>query len=161
MRLPRSRPSTRPTAVACAAVVVLSLSACGADSSSEASPADSPTPISTDTSASTSGSVSTTQTEPTETTETTDPDAVVVEITEQDGQIAADPQIVEAERGQEILLSVDSDAEDEFHLHSEPEQSFEVQTADDQEFAFSIDNGGQYELESHELDILIVKIQVR
>lgn len=85
---------------------------------------------------------------------------VEVRITQQDGEISADPDIVEADRGQQIEILVDSDVPDEFHVHSDPEHALDVKAADDQRFVLSIDNGGQYEMESHELGTTILKLQI-
>lgn len=87
-------------------------------------------------------------------------EAVVVEITEEGGQITPLGETVEVDLGREIRLVVDSDAADELHVHSEPEQSFDVKAKDDQEFSFTIDAPGTYEVESHELGVVVVKLQV-
>ncbi len=88
------------------------------------------------------------------------PAAVVVKITEQDGTVEPSGDTVKVEQGQDITLLVSSDAEDEIHVHSDPEHEFEVKAEDDQEFTFSIDDPGTYEVESHELGVVIVKLQV-
>lgn len=88
------------------------------------------------------------------------PASVVVTITEEDGAIDPSGDTVKVEQGQAITLLVSSDAEDEIHVHSDPEQEFEVKAADDQEFTFSIDSPGTYEVESHELEVVIMKLQV-
>jgi hypothetical protein len=85
---------------------------------------------------------------------------VTITVTEQAGEVDPLGEVVEVERGQEIELVVSSDAEDEFHLHSDPEQEFPIEAASDQRFTFSIDTPGTYELESHELEVTIVKLQV-
>lgn len=85
---------------------------------------------------------------------------VTVTIDEADGEIDASDDVVEASRGQEITFVVSSDAADEIHVHSDPEQEFAVEAADDQEFTFSIDAAGQYAVESHELDLTILKLQI-
>jgi len=87
-------------------------------------------------------------------------ETVVVEITEEGGQITPLGETVEVDLGREIRLVVDSDAADELHVHSETEQSFDVKAKDDQEFSFTIDAPGTYEVESHELGVVVVKLQV-
>ena len=87
-------------------------------------------------------------------------EAVVIEITEEGGQITPLGETVKVDLGREIRLVVDSDAADELHVHSEPEQSFDVKAANDQEFSFTIDAPGTYEVESHELGVVVVKLQV-
>lgn len=85
---------------------------------------------------------------------------IEVRITEKDGAVTADPDVVKASRGQDIVLIVNSDAGDAFHVHSEPEHEFEVKAEDGQKFMFSIADSGQYEMESHELDLTILKLQI-
>lgn len=85
---------------------------------------------------------------------------VTVRITVQGGNVDPSGDTVEVEQGQDITLLVSSDAEDEIHVHSEPEHEFEVKAEDDQRFTFSIDDPGTYEVESHELEVVIVKLQV-
>ena len=63
-------------------------------------------------------------------------------------------------RAQLSLFVVDSDAHDEFHVHSDPEHDFAIEEGDDQVFTFSIDEPAVYEMESHELGVVIVKFQI-
>jgi len=84
----------------------------------------------------------------------------MVEVTQEGGEVTASQDIVKAERGQDIELVVSSDAADEFHVHSEPEQEFTIEEGDDQTFTFSIDTAGEYEMESHELEVTILKLQI-
>lgn len=93
------------------------------------------------------------------TTETSAP--VIIDIVEDNGDITPnDAKVVEVGVGQEVQLNVTSDADDELHLHSDPEQSFEVKAGEDQKFTFTIDSPGTYDLESHGLEITVVKFQV-
>lgn len=86
---------------------------------------------------------------------------MTVTITEDNGKISANKTVVEALTGQQIVLVVDSDAADEFHVHSDPDHAFEVKPAEGQRFSFAIDSPGTYEVESHELDVTIMKLEVR
>ncbi|MGH3446732.1 MAG: hypothetical protein ACRDP4_03825, partial [Nocardioidaceae bacterium] len=86
---------------------------------------------------------------------------VTVSITEQDGEIHASSTLVKAHTGQKITFRVSSDAADEIHVHSVPEDhEFEVKPADDQEFTFSVQTPGSVEVESHGLEVTILKLQV-
>jgi hypothetical protein len=156
----------RPRALAIAAVVIataLPLAACGddeADADDTGSPAASePTTSTPPTEPASSGSSEPTS-EPTESTEEPGDDAVEVDITIADGEIRPLGETVEAEPGQEIRLIVDSDAHDEFHVHSEPEHEFEIVEGENQRFSFTIDDPAVYEMESHELGVVIVKFQI-
>ncbi|MGH3505958.1 MAG: hypothetical protein ACRDO2_02000 [Nocardioidaceae bacterium] len=86
--------------------------------------------------------------------------AVEVDVTISDGEISPLGETVEAETGQQIRLVVDSDTHDEFHVHSDPEHEFKIVEGEDQVFTFSIDDPAVYEMESHELGVVIVKFQI-
>jgi len=85
---------------------------------------------------------------------------VMVTITEQDGQIEADSDLVQAKTGQQIMFMVTSDAADEIHVHSEPEHEFEVKPGPEQMFTFTVDTPGTVEVESHVLDTTILKLEI-
>lgn len=87
-------------------------------------------------------------------------ESVMIQVTVEGGEITPSGETVEVETGQELQLVVSSDVTDEFHVHSEPEQMFEIKAADDQRFTFSIDSPGTYEMESHHHEVVIVKLQV-
>jgi len=90
-------------------------------------------------------------------------DAVVIDITIADGEVSPNGDAVDASVGQPIELRVDSDVADELHVHSEPEQEFEVEAnpGTDQVFTFSVDLPGQVEVELHELEATIVELVVQ
>jgi hypothetical protein len=87
-------------------------------------------------------------------------DPVTIKITEKDGRIDPSGDTVNVDQGQDITLVVSSDAEDEIHVHSEPEHEFPIAGRGVQRITFSIDSPGTYEVESHELNVVIVKLQV-
>jgi plastocyanin len=87
-------------------------------------------------------------------------DGVTIEVTAHDGEVSPLGDTVQVGAGEEVTLLVDSDIADEYHVHSDPEQEFEVAAAEDQKFSFSIDTPGTYEVESHELGVTIVKLEV-
>jgi hypothetical protein len=86
---------------------------------------------------------------------------VSVDITENGGKIEPVGQVVKASTGQDITLVVTSDAKDEIHVHSDPEHEFEVKAGDEEKkFTFSVDTPGTIEVESHGLDVTILKLEV-
>ena len=86
---------------------------------------------------------------------------VTVDITEKDGKIEQVGRVVKASTGQDITLVVTSDADDEIHVHSDPEHEFEVAAGDEEkEFTFSVDTPGTIEVESHGLEVTILKLEV-
>jgi hypothetical protein len=89
------------------------------------------------------------------------PVPVTVDITEKDGKIEPVGKVVKASTGQDITLVVTSDVDDEIHVHSDPEHEFEVVAGDvEKEFTFSVDTPGTIEVESHGLEVTILKLEV-
>lgn len=162
----RRPPGLTAAGVALAALI---LSACGADDEPAAeteTPTTSEPPSSLATSEGTLPVEPTTESTPTSEEPTSEEpsspaeDVVEVEIEIEDGEISPLGETVEAKPGQQIRLEVDSDTHDELHLHSDPEQSFEVTEGDDQVFTFSLPDPAVYEMESHELGVVVVKFQI-
>jgi hypothetical protein len=86
---------------------------------------------------------------------------VTVDITEKDGKIEPVGKVVKASTGQDITLVVTSDVKDEIHVHSDPEHEFEVAAGDEEkEFTFSVDTPGTIEVESHGVEVTILKLEV-
>ncbi|MGH3366172.1 MAG: hypothetical protein ACRDOY_03120 [Nocardioidaceae bacterium] len=87
---------------------------------------------------------------------------VQVSIDIEDGEVTPSGERVDVMVGQPIRLVVDSDAPDEIHIHSNPEQSFTIKDgADDKEFEFSLHQPGVVEAELHELGDVVVTFAVR
>jgi plastocyanin len=85
---------------------------------------------------------------------------VVVTLTERDGSISASSDLVKAAVGQRIRFVVTSDAADEIHVHSVPDHEFEVQPGRRQTFTFAVATPGTVEVESHGLDVTILKLEI-
>lgn len=85
---------------------------------------------------------------------------VVVEITFEDGQVTPNGERVEVEAGQPIDLEVTADARGSIHVHSDPEHEFAFEEGTDT-FEMQIDRPGVVEVESHELEQVIVQLEVR
>ena len=88
-------------------------------------------------------------------------DGVVVDIAVKDGTVTPQGDRVDVKVGQKVTLRVTSDADDTIHVHSEPEQEFEIRAGDDVEKSFTIDTPGQIAVEAHNLDVTIVQLVVR
>ena len=84
---------------------------------------------------------------------------VVVEITFADGEVTPTGDRVEAGVGEPIDLVVTADAPGTLHIHSDPEQELAFE-AGEETFKLQIDRPGVVEVESHELDVVIVQLQV-
>jgi plastocyanin len=86
---------------------------------------------------------------------------VIIEITEDAGEITPnDGHAVEVAVGQEVQLNISSDVDDEIHVHTEPDHEYEVKPGKDESYSFTVDSPGVYPIESHGLEITIVKLQV-
>ena len=86
---------------------------------------------------------------------------VVVDITIRDGEVSPAGAEIEATVGEPIELRVDSDVAEELHLHTSPDQSFEVKPTDGQVFTLTIDKPGQVELETEETGVLVAELVVQ
>jgi hypothetical protein len=86
---------------------------------------------------------------------------VIIEITEDAGHITPDDgRVVVVAVGQEVQLNVSSDVDDEIHVHTQPDHEYEVTAGEDESYSFTVDSPGVYPIESHGLEITIVKLQV-
>jgi len=86
---------------------------------------------------------------------------VTIEIVEDAGNITPDDgHVVKVDVGQEVQLNISSDVDDEIHAHTQPEHEFEVKAGVDASESFTVDSPGVYPIESHGLDITLVKLQV-
>lgn len=86
---------------------------------------------------------------------------VTIDVVIKDGKVEPQGKRVDVKVGQPVVLNVTSDAVDELHVHSEPENEFGVLAAPDQKFEFTVEVPGQVAVESHHLGTTIVKLVVR
>ena len=87
-------------------------------------------------------------------------DPVVVEITFEDGEVTPNGDRIEVDAGQPIDLEVTADEPGEIHVHSDPEQEFEY-VAGNTTLEIQIDRPGVVAVESHDLDQVIVQLEVK
>lgn len=85
---------------------------------------------------------------------------VVVEITFENGEVEPNGERVEVGAGEPIDLVVTADEPGSLHVHSDPEQEFAYE-AGTETFEIQIDRPGVVEVESHELEQVIVQLEVR
>ncbi|UMG91774.1 hypothetical protein [Nocardioides sp. TF02-7] len=85
---------------------------------------------------------------------------VVVEIVFEGGEVTPNGERVEVEAGQPIDLEVTADEPGSIHIHSDPEQEFDFEAGTDT-FEIQVDRPGVVEVESHELEQVIVQLEVR
>ena len=85
---------------------------------------------------------------------------VVVEITFADGAVTPNGERVEVGAGEPIDLVVTADEHGSLHVHSDPEPEFAYE-AGTETFEIQIDRPGVVEVESHELEQVVVQLEVR
>lgn len=87
-------------------------------------------------------------------------ETVVVDITFEDGQVEPNGDRVDVGAGQPVDLVVTADEPGTLHIHSDPEQEVPYE-AGTKTVEIQIDRPGVVEVESHELDQVIVQLEVR
>ena len=83
-----------------------------------------------------------------------------VDIVIKDGKVTPQGKWVEVEAGKPVTLRITSDADEEIHVHSDPEHEFEVEPGHVLDETFTIDTPGQVAVEAHHLDVTIVQLVV-
>ncbi len=86
-------------------------------------------------------------------------DVATIEITFEDGTVTPNGERVEVGAGQPVDLVVKADESGEIHVHSEPEQQFSY-AAGTTTLKLLIDQPGVVEVESHDLEQVIVQLEV-
>lgn len=86
---------------------------------------------------------------------------VAVGIVIKDGKVTPQGNRVEVKAGKQVRLSITSDADEEIHVHSDPEHTFAVKAGEPLTETFTIDTPGQVAIEAHELGVTIVQLVVR
>jgi hypothetical protein len=142
----------RPLAVAAAAASVLCvlLAGCTSAPDSAAPPAGGGSSAASPAGGDTSGTASPAA------------DALVVTITEANGEVSPNGQKLEARVGQQVVLDVTSDQDDEIHAHTGGEgYELEVKAGQPAHGTFTLTTAGSFEVESHELEKVIVVLNAR
>ncbi len=86
---------------------------------------------------------------------------LVVDVTISKGTVSPTNAQWQAKVGQPIEFRVNSDADDELHVHSTPDHEFTVEPRHGQTFQFTVNVPGQVEVELHKLDRTVGTIQVQ
>jgi major membrane immunogen (membrane-anchored lipoprotein) len=85
---------------------------------------------------------------------------VVVDIAVENGTVTPTAGRVDVKVGQKVTLHVTSDADEEVHVHSEPEHEYELAPGDDKTYSFRLKVPGQVAVEAHHLDVTAVRLIV-
>ena len=85
---------------------------------------------------------------------------VVIDVVIENGTVTPGNERIEATVGEDITVRIDSDADDELHVHAVPEHSFEIHPGT-QETQFSVDVPGQVAVELHDTGKTVATLLVR
>ena len=130
------------------AAVGLVVAGCGAESETPSAPND------------VSSTVDTTVVQ-SDSEQATDTDSTDIDVSIAGGEVTPTDERIEGTVGREIVLTVDSDAVDELHVHSVPEYTFPVAVGEDQEFRFTVDVPGSVDIELHDAGVTVATVLVR
>ena len=92
---------------------------------------------------------------------TTPPAPKSIEVTFSGDTVTPNGERVEVEQGQSVELVITADAPGEIHVHSDPEQEFDYDAGTSTKTIEGIDRPGVVDVESHDLDQVIVQLEVR
>lgn len=85
----------------------------------------------------------------------------VIEVTIEGESVTPNGERVEVAVGQQVELDVTSDAPGTIHVHSTPEQALDYEAGTSTLTIEGIDKPGTVDVESHELEKVIVQLEVR
>jgi hypothetical protein len=94
------------------------------------------------------------------TSATTASNETVIDITIAGDQVTPTNAQAQAVAGEPIVLEVSSDVVDVLHVHSVPEQKFDVEVGPDQRFEFTVEVPGRVDVELHDLHRTVVTFEV-
>lgn len=138
-------------------LVTLGVAGCGGDDTAAEPESSASASASASESESTGESASAT---PSDNTQTPEPDRPTIDITFEGDTVTPNGERVAVPLGEEIDLVVTADAPGELHVHSTPEQQLAYK-AGTSTLPLVIDQPGIVEVESHDLELVVVQLEVR
>jgi FtsP/CotA-like multicopper oxidase with cupredoxin domain len=88
-------------------------------------------------------------------------DAVTIDISISNGRVNPNGSKIDVKRGQNVVLNVTSDQDDEIHVHTSDGYELEVKAGKAAQGKFVVTEPGRFEIESHHLEKIIVILNVR
>ena len=85
----------------------------------------------------------------------------VIGIVIQGGKAIRQGERVEVKAGAPVTLKIRSDADEEIHVHSDPEHTYQVKAGEPLSETLTIDTPGQVAVEAHHLGVTLVQLVVR
>jgi hypothetical protein len=143
---------TPPVITAVLAAALLTLGACSDDSTASSSVESSSTPSASAPSASRSASSSEEPTKP-------ERSGTTINISIQGDTVKPNGSRVKVKRGEPVTLRIDADGPGELHVHSTPEHELEFGEGVSTK-KLTIDQPGIVDVEDHELEQVIVQLEV-
>ncbi len=89
------------------------------------------------------------------------PERLQIDVQVKGGEVTPTNQQLEARVNQPIVVTVNSDAADELHVHSNPEHTFKIEAKPAQQFQFTVGVPGNVDIELHQLGKTIATVQVQ
>lgn len=89
-----------------------------------------------------------------------EPSGTAIDVTFEGGTVTPSGEVRQAEVGEGVTLRITADAPGELHIHSTPEQEVPYD-AGTSTVTLTFDRPGSVDVESHDLGIIIVKLEVR
>jgi hypothetical protein len=90
----------------------------------------------------------------------TDTDPVTIDVTFDGDTVTPSGERVDVQTGQPIELNITADAAGEIHVHSDPEQELEYDEGTSTVEIEPIEQPGVVDVESHDLEAVIVQLEV-
>ena len=147
--------SSKVAATLAALTLTFVLSACGGDDGNASDgAADSASPSSPPESSSTSESSS-------PPSPASSAKGTTIEVTFKGDTVTPNGERVEVEHGQDVVLDITADKPGEIHVHSTPEQELEYDSGTSMVTITNLAQPGVVDVESHNLDQVIVQLEVR
>ena len=88
-------------------------------------------------------------------------DPKVVQVTFDGSSVTPSGERVEVSTGQDVQLEITADVEGEIHVHSTPEQEIAYPAGTSTQTIEGIDQPGTVDVESHDLEKVIVQLEVK
>jgi hypothetical protein len=89
-------------------------------------------------------------------------DALTVDVTIADGDVTPNGEKLDVRVGQQVVLNVTSDEDDEIHAHTGGDgYALEVRAGVPATGTFTLDSAGSFEVESHHLEKVVVILNAR
>jgi hypothetical protein len=89
------------------------------------------------------------------------PSRLLIDVDIKGGEVTPTNAQLNAAVKEQIVIRVNSDVEDELHVHSNPEHTFKVEAKPMQSFQFTVDVPGKVDIELHHLNKIVATIAVQ